>query len=222
MMLKKFLLGWLVFGTILTSFAQQPKKGEKVKLPEPKYSSEVSVEEALKNRQSVRSYKAEALTIEEVSQLLWAAQGVTREWGGRTAPSAGATYPLDTYLVAGNVTNLAPGVYKYDPDKHSIELVLKKDVRKDLADAALGQAFIWQAPIDIILAAIYRRTTGRYRERGNRYVHMEIGHVGQNIHLQCETMGLGTVMVGAFSDEQVKKVLGIEGEPLYIMPVGKK
>ncbi len=221
-MYKKFLLGWLVFGIILTSFAQQPKKGEKVKLPEPKYSSDVSVEEALKNRRSVRSYKDEALTIEEVSQLLWAAQGLTREWGGRTAPSAGATYPLDTYLVVGSVINLQPGVYKYDPEKHSIELTLKKDVRKDLAEAALGQSFIWQAPIDIVLAAVYRRTTGRYRERGNRYVHMEIGHVGQNVHLQCETMGLGTVMVGAFNDEQVKKVLGIEAEPLYIMPVGKK
>lgn len=221
-MLEKFLLGWLVFGIILTSFAQQPKKGETVKLPEPKFSSDVSVEEALKNRRSVRSYKDEALTIQEVSQLLWAAQGLTREWGGRTAPSAGATYPLDTYLVVGSVTNLQPGVYKYDPEKHSIELVLKKDVRKDLADAALGQAFIWQAPIDIVLAAVYQRTTGRYRERGNRYVHMEIGHVGQNIHLQCETMGLGTVMVGAFDDNQVKKVLGIDAEPLYIMPVGKK
>ncbi len=222
MMLNKFLIGWLVFSIILTSFAQQPKKGEKVKLPEPKYSSDISVEEALKNRRSVRSYKDEALTIEEVSQLLWAAQGLTREWGGRTAPSAGATYPLETYLVVGSVINLQPGVYKYDPEKHSIELTLKKDVRKDLAEAALGQSFIWQAPIDIVLAAVYRRTTGRYRERGNRYVHMEIGHVGQNVHLQCETMGLGTVMVGAFNDEQVKKVLGIEAEPLYIMPVGKK
>jgi SagB-type dehydrogenase family enzyme len=192
-----------------------------VKLPEPKYSSKVSVEEALKNRRSVRSYKKDPLTLEEVSQLLWAAQGKTAEWGGRTAPSAGATYPLDTYLVAGNVTGLSAGVYKYDPDDHSIELIKNKDVRKDLADAALGQGSIAKAPISIVLAAVYSRTTGRYDERGIRYVDMEIGHVGENIYLQCETMGLGTVMVGAFDDEQVKKVLGIDAAPLYIMPVGK-
>jgi len=122
----------------------------------------------------------------------------------------------------GNVTGLSAGVYKYEPDDHSIEMIKNKDVRKDLADAAVGQSFIYKAPIDIVLAAVYRRTTGRYGERGVRYVHIEIGHVGENVHLQCETMGLGTVMVGAFDDEQVKKVLGIDAEPLYIMPVGKK
>lgn len=232
-MLKRTAVLLLIVGMIITAFGQKPKKGEMVKLPEPKYSSKVSVEEALKNRRSVRTYKNEPLTLEQVSQLLWAAQGKTAEWGGRTAPSAGATYPLDTYLVAGNVTGLAAGVYKYEPDDHSIEWIKNKDVRKDLADAALGQGSISKAPIDIVLAAVYRRTTGRYGERGIRYVHMEIGHVGENVYLQCETMGLGTVMVGAFDDEQVKKVLGIDadtlgvrraerGEPLYIIPVGKK
>ena len=221
-MLHKILLGYLVSAIVITGLAQQPKKVEKVKLPEPKYSSKVSVEEALKNRRSVRSYKKEPLTLEEVSQLLWAAQGKTNDWGARTAPSAGATYPLDTYLVAGNVTGLSAGVYKYEPDDHSIELTKNKDVRKDLADAALGQSYITKAPISIVLAAVYSRTTSRYGERGIRYVHMEIGHVGENVHLQCETMGLGTVMVGAFDDEQVKKVLGIDAVPLYIMPVGKK
>lgn len=221
-MLHKILLGCLATGIAIIGLAQQPKKGEKVKLPEPKYSSKVSVEEALKNRRSVRSYKKDPLTLEEVSQLLWAAQGKTAEWGGRTAPSAGATYPLDTYLIAGNVTGLSAGIYKYEPDDHSIELIKNKDVRKDLADAALGQGSISKAPIDIVLAAVYSRATGRYGERGIRYVYMEIGHVGENVHLQCETMGLGTVMVGAFDDEQVKKVLGIDAAPLYIIPVGKK
>jgi len=218
----RFLLGLLATGIIITSFGQESKKGEKVKLPDPKFTSKVSVEEALLNRRSVRSYKNEPLTIEQVTQLLWAAQGKTAGWGGRTAPSAGATYPLETYLVVGNVTKLPVGIYKYDPADHSIKMIMNKDMRQELAKAALGQDFIHQAPIDIVLAAVYRRTTRIYGERGKRYVHMEIGHVGQNIHLQCETMGLGTVMVGAFSDEQVKKLLGIEAEPLYIMPVGKK
>lgn len=221
-MLGKILFGLLTIGLVITSFGQKPQKGEKMKLPEPKYSSEISVEAALKNRRSVRSYKNEPLTLEQVSQLLWSAQGKTAKWGGRTAPSAGATYPLDTYLVVGNVTGLPKGVYKYDPEEHVIEIIKEKDVRKELSGAAWGQGFIAQAPINIVLAAIYRRTTGRYGERGIRYVHMEVGHVGQNISLQCETMGLGTVMVGAFSDERVKEILGIKGEPLYIIPIGKK
>ncbi|MEO0113967.1 MAG: SagB/ThcOx family dehydrogenase [candidate division WOR-3 bacterium] len=221
-MLKKILIIGFGLGIIMSGFSQKPKKGEKVKLPEPKYSSKISVEEALKDRRSVRSYKNEPLTLEEVSQLLWACQGKTAEWGGRTAPSAGATYPLDVYLVVGNVTGLASGVYKYEPDDHSIEMIKEKDVRNDLAGAAWGQAFIAKAPITIVLTCIYRRTTGRYGERGVRYVHMEAGHCGQNVHLQCETMGLGTVMVGAFSDERVKEILGIKAEPLYIIPIGKK
>uniref|UniRef100_A0A7C6A9Z0 SagB/ThcOx family dehydrogenase n=1 Tax=candidate division WOR-3 bacterium TaxID=2052148 RepID=A0A7C6A9Z0_UNCW3 len=218
---QKILLGLIGLGMVMTSLGQKAKGG-KVKLPEPKYSSKISVEEALKSRRSVRSYKNEPLTIEEVSQLLWAAQGKTAEWGGRTAPSAGATYPLDTYLVCGRVNGLAAGVYKYDPQEHSIEMIKEKDVRTDLAGAAWGQSFIAKAPITIVLTAIYRRTTARYGERGIRYVHMEVGHVGQNIHLQCETMGLGTVMVGAFSDERVKEILGVKAEPLYIIPVGRK
>jgi SagB-type dehydrogenase family enzyme len=129
---------------------------------------------------------------------------------------------LDTYLVCGRVNGLAAGVYKYDPQEHSIEMIKEKDVRTDLAGAAWGQSFIAKAPITIVLTAIYRRTTARYGERGIRYVHMEVGHVGQNIHLQCETMGLGTVMVGAFSDERVKEILGVKAEPLYIIPVGRK
>lgn len=218
---RKILFGLIVLGMTITSLAQKPKGG-KVKLPEPKYSSKISVEEALKNRRSVRSYKNKPLTLEDVSQLLWSAQGKTAEWGGRTAPSAGATYPLDTYLVCSKVNGLSAGVYKYAPDEHSLEMIKEKDVRADLAGAAWGQGFIAKAPITIVLAAIYRRTTGRYGDRGIRYVHMEAGHCGQNIHLQCETMGLGTVMVGAFNDERVKEILGIKAEPLYIIPIGKK
>jgi SagB-type dehydrogenase family enzyme len=200
----------------------QKVKGGTMKLPEPRYSSKISVEEAIKSRRSIRSYKDVPLSLSELGQLLWAAQGLTAKWGGRTAPSAGATYPLEIYAVVGKVENLDAGVYHYNPQDHTIRLHKNGDLRSTLANAALGQACITNAPIDLVFAARYERTTGRYRERGIRYVHMEVGHVGQNVHLQAETLGLGTVVIGAFHDDKVKDVLGIEGEPLYIMPVGKK
>ncbi len=215
--MKKLIILNLIF---LISFFGE--KGGKMKLPKPRYKSEVSVEEALLKRRSVRSYKKSPLTLEEVSQLLWAAYGITAEWGGKTCPSAGATYPLAIYLVVGEVKDLKPGVYQYLPEEHSIKLVSEKDVRKELTEAAWQQEYISNAPINIIIAANYERTTSHYGERGIRYVYMEVGHCGQNIHLQCETMGLGTVVIGAFNDKEVKKILKIKEEVLYIMPVGRK
>ncbi|MEO0096884.1 MAG: SagB/ThcOx family dehydrogenase [candidate division WOR-3 bacterium] len=215
--MKKLIILNLIF--LISLFGE---KGGKMKLPKPRYKSEVSVEEALLKRRSVRSYKKSPLTLEEVSQLLWAAYGITTDWGGKTCPSAGATYPLVIYLVVGEVKDLKPGVYQYLPEEHSIKLVSEKDVRKELTEAAWQQEYISNAPINIIIAANYERTTSHYGERGIRYVHMEVGHCGQNIHLQCETMGLGTVVIGAFNDKEVKKILKIKEEVLYIMPVGRK
>lgn len=204
--------------------AQYITGGSTVKLPAPRTTGKVSVEEALAGRRSVREYTSQPLTIEEVSQLLWSAQGVNVEWGGRTTPSAGATYPLETYLVAGDVTGLQPGVYHYLPHNHTLERTTEGDLREKLAAAALRQAWVAKAPISIVFTADYERTTRVYGERGRQYVHMEAGHAAQNVYLQCVSLGCGTVVVGAFSDEAVKEVLKIpEGqEPLYIMPVGKR
>lgn len=218
--MKKFLLILIFIVTLPVCYANQ--LGEIMKLPKPKYTSKISVEEAILKRRSVRSYKDIALTIEEISQLLWSVQGKTAEWGGRTVPSAGATYPLEIYIVVGKVNGIEAGVYHYNPDEHSISRKKRGDVRSKLATAALGQEYIVRAPVSIVIAAVYERTTRRYGERGIRYVYMEVGHAGQNLHLQCETMGLGSVMIGAFDDDMVKDVLGITEAPLYIMPVGKK
>lgn len=122
----------------------------------------------------------------------------------------------------GDVESLEDGLYHYNPKTHTIKKKKQGDLRNELANAALGQAMIRKAPISFILTAIYERTTGRYGKRGIRYVHMEVGHVGQNIYLQAETLGLGTVVVGAFYDDKVKDTFGITEEPLYIIPVGKK
>ena len=192
-----------------------------VELPEPRYKSEISVEEALAKRRSIRNYKNEPLTLEEVSQLLWAAQGITDTLKGfRTAPSAGATYPFEVYVVVGNVKGLEPGIYHYNPFTHTLELIKKGDYREKLQKAAFNQEWVGNAAIDIVLVAFYERTTKRYGERGYRYVHMEAGHIGQNIYLQAVALGLGTVAVGAFYDNEVARILETSGNPLYIFPVG--
>jgi len=195
---------------------------KKIKLPEPRYQSDISLEESLLQRRSVRDYPGEALSLGEVSQLLWAAQGITAQWGGRTAPSAGALYPLEVYVVVGNVQNLAAGVYRYEPEGHELLRIAEGDKRGDLASASLAQACVKEGAIDIVFAAVYQRTTRKYGERGIRYVHMEVGHVAQNVCLQAVAMNLGTVTIGAFNDEKVCRLLNLpqDKRPLYLIPVG--
>jgi SagB-type dehydrogenase family enzyme len=194
------------------------------KLPAPKTHSDVSLEESLIKRRSLREYSGESLTLEEVSQLLWAAQGITAPWGGRTVPSAGALYPLEVVVIVGNVRDLAAGVYRYDPKGHELIMIAEGDKRSQLAAAALGQSPVKNGAVDLVFTAVYRRTTGKYGDRGIQYVHMEAGHAAQNVCLQATAMGLGTVPIGAFSDEQVSSLLTLpqDEKPLYIIPVGKQ
>jgi len=192
---------------------------KEIRLPKPKERGSVSIEEALNQRRSVRDYQKASLTVGEVSQLLWSASG--KNLFRRTAPSAGATYPLEIYLVVGEVEDLESGVYHYSIPRHSLEKIKGEDVRRALCRAALEQRMIERAPISIIIAADYHRTTGHYGQRGVRYVHMEGGHVGQNVSLQAVALNMGTVMIGAFEDQRVQEVLEIEEDPLYIIPVGK-
>ncbi len=202
-----------------------------VYLPLPRIRSDVlSVEEALAYRRSIRDYKDEPITIEQLSQLLWAAYGVTNPSKGfKTTPSAGATYPLEIYVVVkpkgvvlDNGSYLEPGSYKYDWKTHSLKLVKKGDLSRDLMRAALDQEWVGEAPINIVIAAVFERTTRYYGERGIRYVYMEVGHAGQNVYLEATALGLGCVVVGAFYDEMVKDVVGLgkDEEPMYIIPVG--
>ena len=195
----------------------------KIKLPPPRIDGAVSVEKALAERRSVREFLSEALPLESVSQLLWAAQGLCAGSGYRTAPSAGALYPLELYLVAGDVVSLAPGVYRYAPRTHEIALVRPGDRRRELCAAALGQDSVGSAQAVIVIAAVYGRITGKYHQRGIRYAHIECGHAAQNLYLQAHTLGLGTVAIGAFDDARVKRVLEMDEreEPLYLLPAGK-
>jgi len=200
--------------------------GQAIALPKSKTSGFMSVEEAIAKRRSIRDYTPEALSLEEVSQLLWAAQGVTEGASSkRAAPSAGMTYPLEIYLAVGEkgVKDLPVGVYKYIPQNHSITKMLDEDVRYPLQEAALRQTWVGDALVTIVIAAIYERTTVRYGDRGMRYVYIEVGHVAENVFLQAVALNLGTVPIGAFNDDDVQKVLGLaeEVKPLYIMPVGR-
>ena len=196
-----------------------------IKLPLPQLKGEVSLEEAIAKRRSIRRYRVEPLTLSQLGQILWSAQGITGPGELRAAPSAGATYPLEIFILVGNKTveEIQSGIYHYEVDSHSLSLHLRGDLRLDLARASLNQAFIAQAPVDIVICAIYPRTSYTYGRRGERYVHMEVGHVGENIHLQAAALGLATVEVGAFDDEVVRNILDLEEsiKPLYIMPLGK-
>ena len=194
-------------------------------LPEPSTDGNMSVEKAISQRRSVRSFSQEPLTLEEVSQILWSAQGITEPRRNlRAAPSAGATYPLAVYLISGNIQGLEEGVYRYAPENHSLNLVMKGDKRDSLYRQALSQSPVRDAPAVVVIAGVFERTTGRYGSRGENYVYMEVGHAGQNIHLQAEALGLGTVVIGAFSDSGVQDVLDFSRDmiPMYIMPVGRK
>lgn len=201
------------------------KDVRKVLLPQPLLKGRVSVEEAIYSRISRRNYKDEGLTLAQAGQLLWAAggRGAAGAAGeSRAAPSAGATYPLELYLAAGKLEEAGAGLFYYDFKEHSLIKMGQEDLRLKLSRASLGQEMIKQAPVSLIIAAHYERTTRRYGKRGYRYVYMEAGSVSENIYLQAETAGLATVAVGAFDDRAVKKILAVEGDPLLLMPVGIK
>ena len=201
----------------------EPAVEDQVDLPEP-VVEEKGVKEALYERVSRRDYTDESLDLATAGELLWAAGGIGVDavtGATRTAPSAGGTYPVDLYLVAGAVEDLEPGVYRYDHEKHSLELSVEGDRRSELATAALDQQFIAEAPLNVVMVAHYERTTTTYGERGERYVHMDTGYASQNVYLLAEELGLGTVAIGAFDDEEVAEILATEGAPLMVMPVGE-
>ena len=201
-------------------------KQEQVPLPPPSRKGRMSLEEAIARRRSIRDFAPEPISQSQLSQILWAAQGISDAGGRyRTVPSAGATYPLEIFVACGGngVDGIGDGVYLYNVESHSLRRHFEGDVRGELALAALDQDFICVAPVDIIICALYNRTLSGYGGRGERYVHVEVGHAGQNIYLQATALGLATVAIGAFSDEQVREVLRLDRQykPLYIMPVGR-
>ncbi len=213
-----------IVGVSLLFSRQDGKKqeGTVMKLPSPRLESPISLEMTLHGRRSVREFSRASLTLDQVSQLLWAAQGITSNDGFRTSPSAGALYPLEAYLVVGNVRNLSPGLYRYRPATHDLELKAGGDLRAALADASLGQEAVRDAAAVLVLTAVPERTKVKYGVRGERYVDFEVGHAAQNVLLQAVALDLGAVPVGAFDDAKVQQLLDLSKaeHPRYLIPLG--
>ncbi len=196
-----------------------------MKLPQPKTEGMVSVERAIKQRRTIRVYDPQVLHLDQLSQLLWSAQGITgRDGFKRAAPSAGALYPMDVYTVVGqdSVEQIEAGVYHYESKGHMLSQVTKQDLRDRFARAALLQMWMAKAPVNFVITAEYSRVTGKYGKRGVRYALIEAGHIGQNLFLQAEALGLKAGIVGAFHDKELVEIMKLPRlhEPLLIMPVG--
>lgn len=189
----------------------------------PKVDTRQPLAHLLAARRTVREFAAKPIETSALAALLWAAQGVTTKDGLRTAPSAGALYPLELYAVTGDgVRELPAGVYRYQPDQHALQPLIDGDQRAALAEAALGQTWLAEAAAALVVTAFYRRTARKYRERAVRYVHLEAGHAAQNVCLMAVALGLGAATVGAFDDAGVQRLLVLtdEEQPLYLLAVG--
>ncbi len=195
-----------------------------IQLPSPDNIGEdsISLETALEERRSIREFDNRPLTQQELSQLLWAAQGITDPRGFRTAPSAGAIYPLEIFVTIENVTDLKAGFYRYNPEDNELDRLISGSFQTDLARAALGQRWVEEAPINLLFGAVLERIEPRYGERAKRYTDMEIGHAAQNVYLQSVASNLGTVSVGAFDENRVSSLFDLPNsvKPRLIMPVG--
>ncbi len=199
-------------------------KAGRIALPKPNLDGPMPLEQALAQRHSVRAFGPEPLSLAGLSQLLWAAQGITRTDGKRTAPSAGALYPLEIFVIAGNVTGLEPGVYRYRPQGHGLVQLGAGDKRLALCAAALDQNWMAEAPAILVTGAVFERTTVKYGHRGQQYVLIDCGLAAGNICLQAAALGWGATVVGAFRDEALKELLGMSGDetPLALLPVGRE
>jgi len=198
---------------------------ETIVLPAADINSSMSVKQAISERRSVRSFKNEPLSMQELSQLLWSAQGITDKGKGlRAAPSAGALYPCELYIVVGNVTGLQAGVYKYVIGKHELTKIHDGDKRSELAASSLSQTWIATAPATIVIVGIIERISRKYgKARAPQYVHIEVGAIAENVYLQGRALGIGTTFVGAFDDNNLKNLLGAatDEEPFAVLPLGK-
>lgn len=217
---------WNRLLTIFIMFLLKNIYAETVQLPPPDYKGRMSLEEAIYKRQSIRSYSSKPISLNQLSQLLWATGGVTAD--GITGPtyaypSAGGIYPLEIYVVVGTVNGIKPGIYRYNSPSHSLELKIQGDKRNLLSRACYYQKMMINAPITIILTARISATTSRYGQRGYQYIFLDAGHCAENICLQATALGLGTVPVGAFSESAVNKLLKLSKEytTVYILPVGR-
>jgi SagB-type dehydrogenase family enzyme len=198
---------------------------QQIALPSPHGYQGLSLEETIQRRRSIRNYTPQPLSQEELSRLLHAAQGITDQYRGfRAAPSAGALYPIETYAVVHEVAGLEPGLYHYAVAGHALEQLRIGNLRAELLVAGIAQEMLAQAQACLVFSAVFQRARWKYRERTYRYALLEAGHIGQNLYLAATSMGLGACAAGAFLDDELNKLLGLDGEEeaaLYMISVGK-
>jgi SagB-type dehydrogenase family enzyme len=203
-----------------------PAPRTRIELPSPTFAGGLPLWDALARRRSVRAFREAPLPLAALSRLLWAAQGVTRRTFGRdfrTAPSAGALYPVETYLAVHSVEGLEPGIYHYDVHGHTLELVSAGDFRAAVAAAALGQEFTASANAVFIWTAVFARSKVKYRERAYRYIYLDAGHIAQNLALAAVTLGLGSCQIAALFDDEANALVGADGAEesvIYMTAVG--
>ena len=198
----------------------------KIKLDKPEVKGGMPLWEAIQIRQSIRNYKNIPLEKSHLSQLLWATQGISREamdFEFRTAPSAGALYPVETYLILNNVEGIEPGVYHYDVKNHQLDQLKRGDFRMDITRAALDQDMAYSANVIFVWTALFERSKWKYKQRAYRYVYLDTGHIAENLALAAVALGLGTCQIGALYDDEVNELIDIDGEEesiLYMSTVG--
>lgn len=199
-----------------------------IPLPPPSLSDGPTLWEALEKRRSIRDYRPEPLSLEELSNLLWATQGITEKAFGpwyRTAPSAGALHPIDTYLVVNRVEGLDPGVYFFNVVEFSLVLKRTGDFAAPIAQAALNQDMGRTAAVVFVWVAVIQRSRQKYRQRAYRYIYLDCGHIAQNLYLAATALDLGCCSVAAIFDDEVNDLVGADGQEetaIYLAMVGKK
>jgi len=197
----------------------------KVQLDPPQTDDGAPLWAVLQKRRSVRHFKYEPMTKSELSQLLWAAQGITVPWGARTAPSAGALYPVETYIVANSVTDVEPGIYHYAVDRHELDQLRVGDFRILVAQAALDQEMAYHANVVFIWTAVFERSRWKYKQRAYRYIYLDAGHIAQNVALAAVASDLGSCQIAALYDDEVNALIGVDGveeSVVYMTVVGKE
>lgn len=199
---------------------------KKIVLPDPNEISKTSLDNCLKKRKSIREFSDKPITLKQLSYLLWASTGIQRNEHGfdfRTAPSAGALYPIETYLVINNVKDLSNGVYHYSIKDHTLEELKLGEYGIKTANAALGQDMCAKAAVVFIWTAIFQRSKWKYRQRAYRYIYLDAGHIGENLALASTSLDLGSCQIGALFDEEVNEIVGVDGtseSSIYMSVVG--
>jgi SagB-type dehydrogenase family enzyme len=206
----------------------EPVSSRMISLPAPSLETGPNFWKTLRRRRSIRDYTPAPLSVSEISNLLWATQGITQEASSpwyRTVPSAGALHPIDTYLVSNRVDGLDPGVYFLNVTGFSLEMKRKGDFSQQIARAALDQEMAQAAAVVFVWVAVISRSSQKYRQRAYRYIYLDCGHIGQNLYLAATAMGLGCCGIAAFFDDEVNNLVGVDGQEetaIYLATVGKK